>query len=285
MLKVKLKSGLEVPYLEKGSGIPVFLIHGFGSTHHDWNAIVDSLDKHFRVIVPNFSLQLLGELEPKPARLFTKHVQLVKEFVEELSAGAPQRYAVGHSYGGALCWGNLIENSGIFTATVLLGPMPSNPAPKIQNKTLKTLVDLARHPKLLDLYLISPLGRIHLPLIESIFHAPWIRPGKKRKFAHLTSRKTGIITQVVRNYSRIIQQEDWSYWDTRFHRIRGPLLILFGSDDHIFKEGMIVIFRQNIPQSELVMMENTGHMAMREQPHAVTQHLLKFFSRIPVQAV
>jgi pimeloyl-ACP methyl ester carboxylesterase len=273
---VQLKSGHEISYLEKGQGPALFLIHGFGGTHSDWDSTVEVLSQHYRLIVPDFMRQYMKDPKREFPLKFSDHVEILHEFVRTVSGDDSQRYIAGASYGGAITWGLLIHNPELFKAAVLIGPMPANPGAKFENKTLKAFVDLAKHPLLLELYLLSPLGKIRLPLIESVFHAPWIKPGKRRKLGFLTPRKTRLISHVIRSFAWIVLQEDWAYWESRFHRIKQPVQILYGTEDRIFKEGVNINLCRSIPGSEIKVLENCGHLAMLEQPALVTAEILQF---------
>ncbi|MDZ4676425.1 MAG: alpha/beta hydrolase [Oligoflexia bacterium] len=277
MNRILLKSGHEISYFEQGQGPLLFLIHGFGGTHSDWQSTLDAFTPHYRVIIPDFMRQYMQDPKRENPLTFFDHVEILHEFVKVISHDQSERYIVGASYGGALTWGVLIHNPELFKAAVLVGPMPCNPTLKFENRTIKVFVDLARHPLLLELYLVSPLGKIRLPLIESIFHAPWIRPGRRRKFAFLSPRKAKLISHVIRSFAWIVRHEDWAYWESRFHRIKQRVQILYGSDDRIFKEGVNTGFARAIPGAEVKMIDNCGHLAMLEQPKQIAEEILKFF--------
>ena len=43
-------NGVELHYLEKGSGIPVVLIHGGLGDYREWNSQIGRIGSHYRVI-------------------------------------------------------------------------------------------------------------------------------------------------------------------------------------------------------------------------------------------
>jgi len=119
---------------------------------------------------------------------------------------------------------------------------------------------------------------------EQVFHAPWVRPEKMRRLAHMTERKVRLIGHILSCFSWIVLHEDWSYWESRLNLIRKPVRLLWGTDDHLFTPGENVRLQRSIPYSEFMIVDNAGHLAMLEAPEQVASLAKSFFSRFVEKA-
>jgi 3-oxoadipate enol-lactonase len=50
MKMISLKNGMEIAYVEVGSGQPIVLLHGYCGSHHYWDEVIPLLSSHGRVI-------------------------------------------------------------------------------------------------------------------------------------------------------------------------------------------------------------------------------------------
>ena len=60
------------------------------------------------------------------------------------------------------------------------------------------------------------------------------------------------------------------------HQLTCPVQIIGGSDDRLCAVESIIALHESIPQSTLVVMPNTGHLAPFEQPAQWRQHVLSY---------
>ena len=77
-------NGMNIQYLEGGSGEPLVLIHGFGANKDNWTRIGKFLTPHFHVIAPD--LPGFGESSKEPNGKYTIKDQAVflKKFIEKI---------------------------------------------------------------------------------------------------------------------------------------------------------------------------------------------------------
>jgi len=52
-MKTRLVNGVELAFVDRGSGLPIVLVHGFPLDHTMWTAQIDALSKEYRVIGPD----------------------------------------------------------------------------------------------------------------------------------------------------------------------------------------------------------------------------------------
>jgi pimeloyl-ACP methyl ester carboxylesterase len=94
--------GMRVHYRDEGSGLPILLIHGTGSSLHTWDAWTTALSSSRRVV--RFDLPGFGLTGPEPRadyRIDT-YVEFVDHFASRLGLG---HFALaGNSLGGEIAW-------------------------------------------------------------------------------------------------------------------------------------------------------------------------------------
>jgi abhydrolase domain-containing protein 6 len=91
-------NGMNIQYLEGGSGEPLVLIHGFGANKDNWTRSAKFLTPHFKVIAPY--LPGFGESDDNPGGKYTIKDQAVflKQFLNKI--GIKSFHIGGNSMGG-----------------------------------------------------------------------------------------------------------------------------------------------------------------------------------------
>ena len=85
-------------YRITGSGKPVVLLHGFGEDGNIWNAQVDYLNKHYRLIVPDLPGSGRSDFINDPATRLETYAIIVKQILRSENIQKP--VMIGHSMGG-----------------------------------------------------------------------------------------------------------------------------------------------------------------------------------------
>jgi pimeloyl-ACP methyl ester carboxylesterase len=58
--------------------------------------------------------------------------------------------------------------------------------------------------------------------------------------------------------------------------IESPVLILWGEYDRVLDVSSVEVMRPLVPQAEVVIMKDTGHVPMIERPAETAAHYLRF---------
>ncbi|MGB1581444.1 MAG: alpha/beta fold hydrolase, partial [Nevskiales bacterium] len=61
--------------------------------------------------------------------------------------------------------------------------------------------------------------------------------------------------------------------------IKTPTLILWGRYDRLLDVSAVDVMRPLLPQAEVVIMEDTGHVPMIERPALTAQHYMAFIDK------
>lgn len=92
--------GARVAYRETGTGPGLALLHSLGLSHREWEPVVDSLARRFRVVLPD--LPLHGDSEDRPRHPYTIDwlVDVMAGFCLEMVG--PRPMLAGHDIGAEL---------------------------------------------------------------------------------------------------------------------------------------------------------------------------------------
>ena len=88
---------LKINYVDEGSGVPILLLHGWGSGNIAFRSIINALKDRFRLIAPDFPGCGGSETMAEPWTL-TDYEDFVLEFLQKLGIENP--ITMGHSHGG-----------------------------------------------------------------------------------------------------------------------------------------------------------------------------------------
>lgn len=92
--------GARVAYRETGTGPGLVLLHSLGLSHREWEPVVDSLSRRFRVVLPD--LPLHGDSEDRPRHPYTMEwfTDVMAGFCREMVG--PRPMLAGHDIGAEL---------------------------------------------------------------------------------------------------------------------------------------------------------------------------------------
>ena len=240
-----------------GNGPPLVLVHGFLSTHLEFDEVIDLFAPHFHVIAPD--LPGSGDSEkPSPTR-YNYGVEAFAEAIADLISayGLGRALVVGHGLGGAV---------GITLA--------------------------ALHPELVSrLILVAPLCyafqadaifKLHLiPIVGSVFFKQFfgLRAFRKHFRQWVYGAEFALPAEVDQNYEAFNSPSGResayavlrSMLDTRptvarITRIRRPTLVTWGREDRMFPAHQALKLVREIPDARLELFD-TAHAPHAERPH------------------
>jgi pimeloyl-ACP methyl ester carboxylesterase len=265
-----VRVGSQLVHVEQaGQGEPVVLLHGFGASTYLWRKVIPALSASHRVVA--IDLNGFGYTErPKDLASYTREGQaaLILGVLDAL--GIDRAHFVGHSYGGGLS---------LFLAT-------THPE---RFRTL-VLVDSSA-----PTYPDDRRSRIasSRPLANLFVRAIALRPVMVRRSLKASVFDGSLVTpDLVKAYLdrlRIEGAEDAFYGLTvprpvpalkvQLDQIRVPTLAVWGAEDQLISLATGRRSVARIPGSELVVIQNCGHLPMEEKPEELLQALLPFLER------
>lgn len=238
-----------ISYAQRGKAGPALIcIHGAGGTHRHWGNQLRDLSDIARV----YALDLpghgrSGEAASTEPPSVAGYSAALLDFMD--ACGLDQTVLVGHSMGGAIALWTALDAPERVLGLGLVG----------------TGARLRVAPAILDGFDNDLAATIRL-IVD---------------YAYAPATPAALLQQAEADYADanpVAFRSDFSACDsfdirTRLVEIRCPTTIICGSADRMTPPKYSEALRDGIPGSTLTLVPNAGHMAMIEQPDAVSQAL------------
>ncbi len=268
---------LSVHYKTTGQREPVFvLLHGFGASLYSWNAVMGPLGDLGTVIAydrPAFGLterplEWEGESPYSPQAQVDLLLGLLDRF------GVEQAILVGNSAGGTVAMNFTLQHPDRVRALILVDPAVygGGGAPAGIRWLLRT--PQMRHLGPLIARQIQTRG-------PELIKLAWYDP-------------TRITEETLALYKKPLQAENWdrALWELtvasqeseladHLYEFTLPVLVITGEADKIVPTEQSIRLAQELPNAELVVIPQAGHLPHEEQPDAFVQAVKLFVQSLP----
>jgi len=232
--------GHRVRYKVVGEGEPVVLVHGLSGSTRWWARNTAALATEYRVYLVD--LPGFGAM-----RRLRRHFVLAEAaswlatWMEAVGLG--KAYLVGHSMGGYVCLRLAAQRPEAVRRLVLVAPAGVP----------------AERPLLGHLVPLLLAARQAVPSFLPILTYDAIRTGP----ATLWRAARDLLAEDVRE---------------ELQSIRVPTLLVWGEKDPLIPPSIGELLRREITHSQLLILENAGHVPMFDRPQGFNAALLAFFS-------
>ncbi len=105
---LELSNGLDMHYLDEGSGDPIVLLHGQPTSAYLWRNIIPELAERGRVIVPELINFGLSDTTEEPLNYLEDQGTLFREFIDTLDL--ENVTFIGHDWGGPISLSYAVDN-------------------------------------------------------------------------------------------------------------------------------------------------------------------------------
>ena len=258
--------GAKIHYVEAGSGPVVVLLHGLGGNTTNWAFNIAPLAAKYRVIVPD---QIGFGKSDKPLinyRIST-YVDFLDAFLKELKI--ERASLVGNSMGG---W--------VAAAYTLAHPE------KVERIVLVDAAgfSFAQGFDTSQLIKLNPSTREGMKeLVSRVFYNKIIFMSDAFIDSSMAARINAGDGHTIRSITEsIIRRED--FLDNRLSAIKQPTLIIWGREDGLLPLADAERFKKEIPNSQLIIFDQCGHVPQVEKAADFNAAVLKFLAASPVAA-
>ena len=254
-------NGIQMFWLDEGSGSPLVLLHGLGSSSQDWEYQVPELSRHYRVIAP--CLRGFGRSEkPHGAHSVKTWSEDVVALLNYLDLGAV--HLLGFSMGGAISFQTAADHPQLLRSLTILNSQPS--------------FELDHGSK--HLMVLSRIGMAH-----TLGMPRMARFVARRMFPH--PEQSDLQAQMIARHSTndrasyvaaVNALAGWTVAD-EIHRIQHPTLVLAADRDFTpLSEKQAYVSR--MPNAQLVEIPNSRHVSHVDQAEFVNASVLEFLASL-----
>ena len=255
-------------YLEGGpkDAPAILMIHGFGGEKDNWTRFARSLTQAYRVIAPD--LPGFGESRWHPGWDYSLYPQRdrVANFVQALGLG--QIHLIGNSMGGHLAalfaheYPQDVASLALINNAGVVSPVESD-AQRMLAQGENTLIVRS----------LDEFDRLLEYVSHNKLFIPWPAKGVLAQRALDRAKENQLIFTAVKGDPTVALEP-------LLPQIETPVLIIWGEYDRILHVSSVDKMRPLLPQAEVIIMEDTGHVPMLERPAETAAHYLRFLERV-----
>ncbi|SHO80869.1 Alpha/beta hydrolase fold [hydrothermal vent metagenome] len=271
---MRLQQPLSLAYSQIGRGDIVLFLHGFGESRYTWRYIAKDLAKDYRLY--SLDLKGFGDSPKTEDELYSVYDQaiLVDEFIKKHKL--KDITIVGHSLGGgvALVLALMSKKYNISIKRLIL---------------INTMAYSQPLPSMLNILNTPIIGRIGISLIPNKTNAM-----EAYKFAFSDDSKIpkdGVeecarmlgMPNAKYAYIKTVEQlipDDINSMIKMYKYITIPTLIIWGEDDVSIDVYNAYRLNHILPNSQLKVFENVGHIPQEEAPQKVIKEIRRFMKSI-----
>lgn len=258
--------GTRLHYVRRGSGPPVVMLHGSEGSLLDFaDTVLETLSREFEVVA--FDRPGHGYSEGPCHAVATPEVQLRLLHEAVCRLGIVRPLLVGHSWSGMLVMMYALEYPEEVAGVTLLAPWvapPSSPP--------SLLLYAPRTPLLGELSLWTVHRLVKGAVIRYYLREAFLPDPVPAAYARQSVAMWLRWPRQVRVFSRenTADRPSLRAYGLRYRRISVPVALVVGEDDRIVPTAEHAEWLHRLlPDSELVLLPNTGHQLLHTRPEAV----------------
>ena len=266
--KSVIVNGMNIQYLEGGSGDPLVLIHGFGANKDNWTRISKFLTPHFNVIAPD--LPGFGESGKNRQEKYTIKDQAVflKRFLNQININKSIHLG-GNSMGGNIAgqYASLYQED--LKSLLLIAPggvVSSKPSEFFQ-----MLKNGEQNP------LVARSAKEYETLLSFVFVKKPFIPRPIKGFLVAEAIKNQDLNKKI--FEQIKDSSLNNPMESLVKNIKVPTLIVWGAKDRVLHSSGAKILEAIMKNSKAIVLENIGHAPMIEIPEETAKLYLDFHKK------
>jgi pimeloyl-ACP methyl ester carboxylesterase len=262
--EIDLADGLHYVYLEGGSGEPLMLLHGFGMNKDAFTRVARYLTPHYHVIIPDAIG--FGESSHPQGASYAIPAQMERLRSLAHALGLERLHLGGSSMGGQIALTYAARYPGEVISLWLLNPAGVWSSPP--SEIFKIFNDTGR-----NMLMVKNEDDFEQCIQFIIYKPPYIPEFMKEVMAQERIRNYNLENQVIK---KIVAYEV----EKSVSGLNIPALIVWGDKDRVLNPASAEILHNLMPRSQVIIMQNTGHLPMMEQAKQSAEDYLRFRSSL-----
>jgi pimeloyl-ACP methyl ester carboxylesterase len=260
--------GMPVHYIVEGKlddSLPIVFIHGTSASLYTWDTLSSLLKANKKII--RFDLPAFGLTGPN--RLNQYNFNFYNQFIDEflLKLNVTKCIVAGNSLGGSIAWNYALASPDKVKQLILLD---ASGYPKKDEKGSLGF-KLAAIPVLNQaLKHISPISLIRKSLEDAFYNKAFVTEKMVQQYHDMLLRE-GNRAAVLELFQHPMKPDA-----TKIKMITQPTLIIWGKEDQLISYANAALFKQDIQDSRVLVLDKVGHIPMEEAPNQVATAILEF---------
>ncbi|WP_134702450.1 alpha/beta fold hydrolase [Ammoniphilus sp. YIM 78166] len=253
---------LSIHYEIAGRGEPLVLLHGMGNNSQSWRKQISELQEHFTIIAwdaPGYGASSDPQYE---LRSFCQFADILKGFLEKLPYQSVN--LLGHSMGAAIAI-DFCHRYPSQVKSLIISDATRGAAALDQEENEKRLKNRLNSIETLD---PQEIAKRRVKELLAPQASDEVRREAERIMAQV--RPAGYRSVAYSLYH--VNQMDL------LSAISIPTLVICGELDKVTPVSESRIFHESMPQSEFVIIPETGHLCYQEDSATFNRHILNFLS-------
>jgi proline-specific peptidase len=264
--------------VERGQGFPIIVLHGGpGLDHHEFGDYLDSLcssqtghesqpGAQYRLILVDERAQ--GQSDPAPLESLSLEI-MARDVSSLANALNLESYAVlGHSYGAFIALQHAVDYPGAAAGTIISNGLPSAKYLERVAENLANFEPLELRAQVTDSWAREKTAHTQAD-VSSIMNDQWAfqfgNPTDSRILEYIQRTQGSVFApDVLRHFAN--QEYGGIEVEARLSEVTQPVLIIGGRLDRTCVVEGSEAMATGIPNSSLVVLENSGHMTFVEEP-------------------
>ena len=259
----------DLAYIDRGQGAPVLLLHGFPLDHTMWNAQIEALAEHARVIAPDlrgFGQSPLSAVDPEHGISMEQYADEVAELLDALNITEPN-VLVGFSMGGYVAWQFVRKYGDRVRALIQCDTRAIADTEEARAGRIKMADNVAEWGSRRVAEMMGP----------KLFSARALETKPQ-----LMAEVRGVVERtppaaIAAAQRGMAARPDMTSFLASIHL---PTLVLVGALDVISSSAEMRTIAEAIPGADFVEIPNSGHMTTMENANAVNQSLSEFITSL-----
>lgn len=250
-------------YYDLGKGYPVVFLHSFNHSKLMWLYQIPWFLHHgYRIIAPDFRGHGANDLKGREMSL-DKFGDDVIKLLDDL--GIAKAAFVGSSAGGYVAFDVWRKRPELISALVLAGSKAQRDSPEILQRREKQIETLKQDG--IEGHLNNVYRRLSKKTVES---KPWVLDLVRCMSANMTQ------DAIIGALTALMNKPDHT---DLLSSINIPTLIICGEEDVFTPCEYSKYLNEHIRNSELVLLNNAGHISPLDQPDIFNQKVVEFFRK------
>jgi pimeloyl-ACP methyl ester carboxylesterase len=263
--------GVHVPFLARGWGVPIVLVHGFGADKESWLTMAASLPRKHATIIPDLpGFGVAGHIGPE--RAAAKHqAAVIAKLLDRL--GYARAHLVGSSMGGGISLRFAQDFPARVTSLSLIGSV----GPIVEKSELMLALDRGDNPLIIES--AAEIDRMMHFVAEQVPRYP------RTILRYVGERRAGLRDHFSALFRGWRDPNDGDGISEDLSTITAPALVIQGDRDRVIHPSTARALAEQLPNARLEMLAGIGHVPQMEAPRKTAQLVESFVAEVEARGV